>query len=114
MRSDFCGEMLRVLELIEHRIEQGAARATGDDRVQTFDTCVDVAERRDLVGQARLAVERSEPLGQSLGRPSAIAVDRDVHALADGERGRIATGVGQVRAQLFHLVHEGRRREPTP
>src|SRR5439155_13934656 len=62
-------------------------------------------------GGVGLAVEGAEPLGEPPPRPRAVAIDRDVDALAERERREIAPGLLEEAAQQLGLVEERRRRD---
>src|SRR2546426_2731633 len=103
-------ELLEVLQLVEGGVQHEKAGARRNDRGEPADALPRVGPHRHLRGQLGLAVEGAEPPGEPPPRPRAVAVDRDVDALAERERRGVAPGLLEDAAQELDLVEERRRR----
>src|SRR2546425_725639 len=103
-------ELFEVLQLVEDGVQHEKAGARRNDRGEPVDALPGVAPHRHLGRQLGLAVEGAEPLGEPPPRPRAVAVDRDVDALAERERRGVAPGLLEDAAQELDLVEERRRR----
>src|SRR3989441_7500506 len=110
LRRDLRCELLEVLQLVEDGVQHEEAGARGNDLEEPVDALPGVAPHRHLGGQLGLAVEGAEPLGEPPPCPRAVAVDRDVDALAERERRGVAPGLLEDAAQEFALADERRRR----
>src|SRR3989442_2245634 len=106
LRRELRSESLKVVELVEDRIEEDKVGPTGDHPREPVETLRPVAPDGRLLGQLGPAVEGAEPLGEPPPGPRAVAIDRDVDALADRKARGIASGLGEEPAQRLHLFGE--------
>src|SRR3989475_12619847 len=111
LRRDLRCELLEVLQLVEDGVQHEEAGARGNDLGEPVDALPGAAPHRHLGGQVGLTVEGTEPLGEPPPCPRAVAVDRDVDALAERERRGVAPGLLADAAQELDLVEERRRRD---